>query len=66
MGLTGDMVELKLPNDSNSSPRDFVVYVELTLPRHEEMSLDRYHMFIITSLYKAFEITKVKVRYIKV
>ena len=64
--LTSDMVELMLPNGSNSSPQDFVVYAESTLPRHEEMSLDRYHLFIITSLYKAFEVTKVKVHCIKV
>ena len=64
--LTSDMVKLMLPNGSNSSPQDFVVYAESTLLRHEEMSLDRYHLFIITSLYKAFEVTKVKVHCIKV
>ena len=66
MELTNYMVELMLPNGSNSSPQDRVVYVELTLPRHEEMSLDRYHLFTITSMDKAFDVTKVKVRCIKV
>ena len=66
MELTGDMVELMLPNSSNSSPQDLVVYVESTLPEHEEMSLDQYHLFTITSMDKAFEVTIMKVRSIKV
>ena len=59
--LTGDMVELMLPNGSNSSPQGLVVYVESTLRRHEEMSFDRCQLFTIISLDKAFEVTKVKV-----
>ena len=39
MELTDDMVELMLPNGSNSSPQDLVVYVEKTLPKHEEWAL---------------------------
>ena len=66
MELTGDMVELMLPNGFSSCPQDLVVYVESTLPKHEEMSLDRYYLFTITSMDKAFEVTKVKVRCIKV
>ena len=66
MELANDMVELMLPNGSNSTPQDLVVYVESTLPKHEEMSLDQYHLFTITSMDKAFEVTKVKVRCIKV
>ena len=66
MELNGDIVELMLPNGSNSSSQDLVVYVESTLPKHEEMSLDRYQLFTITSMNKAFKITKVKVRCIKV
>ena len=67
--LTDDMVELMLPNGSNSSPQ-YLVYVESTLPKHEEMNLDRYHIFTLlftmTSMDKAFEVTKVKVRCIRV
>ena len=66
MELTNDMVKLMLPNGSNSNPQDLVVYVESTLPKHEGMSLGRYHLFTITSINKAFEVTKVKVRCIKV
>ena len=66
MESTGDIVEFMLPNGSNSSSQDLVVYVASTLPKHEEMSLDRYHLFTITSMNKAFEVTKVKVRCIKV
>ena len=65
MELTRDMVELMLPNGANSSPQD-LVYLETTLPKHEEMSLDRYHLFTITSMDKAFDVTKVNVRCIKV
>ena len=66
MDLTRYMVDLMLPNGSSSSPQDLVVYDKSTLPKHEEMSLDRYHLFTITSMDKAFEVTKVKVRCIKV
>ena len=66
MELTGDMVELMLPNGSYSSPQDLVVYVESTRPKHEERSFDRYHLFTKTSMDKAFEVNKVKVRCIKV
>ena len=66
MELTDDMVELMLPNGSNSSPQDLVVCVEKTLPKHEEMGLDRYHLFTKTSMDKVFGVTKVKVRCIKV
>ena len=44
MELAGDMVQLMLPNNSNSSSQELVAYVKSTLPKHEPWSLpSAYH-----------------------